>query len=496
MTLPIKGNMADRRIIVVGAGVGGLTTAAVLAKRGYEVTVLEAQAYPGGCAGSFPHKGYLFDAGATLSAGFYPSGPMDIVSKQTGASWRAEPATIAMRVHLPGGLVVDRPTDGSEAEIGKAVFGDAGKRFFDWQQEAADQMWALAMRLPQWPPSTIGDAADITSKGLTWLKNESKGLGWVHDVYQKVCHHLPQGQSPLRLFVDGQLLISAQAESDQVNALYGAAALDLPRRGMVHLHGGMGAIATGLVAAISQNGGDVRYKETVQSVQRQANGKWIVYTKKGNEYPADVVVANLPPWDARALLAAGSTQPKSHLPSRLWQGWGAFILHLGVGEHVFEGTAACHHQVLRGYPLGEGNSAFISVSPADDITRAPIGFRAVSISTHTNLRQWWQLQENEPTKYNEEKARLTEKVMESAEVAFPGISAAASFIMAGTPVTYQRYTGRSRGWVGGFPQTSLFSSVSPRVAKDFWLVGDSIFPGQSTAAVALGGLRVAQMIGR
>jgi phytoene dehydrogenase-like protein len=66
----------NRKILIIGAGIGGLATAAVLSKSGLDVTVLEAQTYPGGCASTFFHKGYRFDAGATLAAGFYPGGPM------------------------------------------------------------------------------------------------------------------------------------------------------------------------------------------------------------------------------------------------------------------------------------------------------------------------------------------------------------------------------------------------------------------------------------
>jgi hypothetical protein len=68
---------------------------------------------------------------------------------------------------------------------------------------------------------------------------------------------------------------------------------------------------------------------------------------------------------------------------------------------------------------------------------------------------------------------------------------AVNLVLPGTPVTFQRFTRRAWGWVGGFPQTNLFRAWGPRLAANLWLVGDSIFPGQSTAVVALGGLRVA-----
>jgi len=67
-------------------------------------------------------------------------------------------------------------------------------------------------------------------------------------------------------------------------------------------------------------------------------------------------------------------------------------------------------------------------------------------------------------------------------------------MLPATPVTFQRFTRRAWGWVGGFPQTSLFRTWGPRLAKDVWMVGDSIFPGQSIPSVMLGGLRTARAI--
>jgi phytoene dehydrogenase-like protein len=84
-----------------------------------------------------------------------------------------------------------------------------------------------------------------------------------------------------------------------------------------------------------------------------------------------------------------------------------------------------------------------------------------------------------------------ERILVAAENVLPGLRDAAALVLPGTPITFQRFTRRAWGWVGGFPQTNLFHLWGPRLLPGLWMVGDTIFPGQSTAAVALGGLRVA-----
>ena len=176
------------------------------------------------------------------------------------------------------------------------------------------------------------------------------------------------------------------------------------------------------------------------------------------------------------------------------QTWGAFTLYLGLDQDALPDGAADHHQVVvdAARPLGEGNSVFISLSDASDASRAPVGRRAATLSTHTALGPWWTAYRQGGGEYAARKAEYTERLLAAAERALPGLRAAVRLCLPGTPITFERFTGRPQGAVGGAPQTSLLAARGPATGlANVWLVGDSIFPGQSTAGVTLGAMRVA-----
>jgi phytoene dehydrogenase-like protein len=169
-------------------------------------------------------------------------------------------------------------------------------------------------------------------------------------------------------------------------------------------------------------------------------------------------------------------------------------VYLGLDGSAIPVDFPLHHQVILRRPLGEGNTLFLSISPEWDGKRAPTGKRAITLSTHTDLKPWWDLYEGDPTAYKARQAQYTQNLLAAAEQTLPGLRQAAELVLPGTPVTFQRFTRRARGWVGGFQQTSLLRTWVPKLGPKLWMVGDSIFPGQSVAAAALGGLRVASAI--
>jgi C-3',4' desaturase CrtD len=487
-----------KHILVVGAGVGGLTTAAALARAGLEVTVLESHIYPGGCAGTFEYQGYRFDAGATLAGGFHPGGPMDRVAKRVGIeSWPVQPVEIALVAHLPDGRSIERRPDEGRWAIRRELFGHRGTEFFRWQEGIADTVWPLALRGLPWPPTSAREAIELLQSVQPLLARRGgfdQLLKLVAAARRSLAHYLPPEDPALRQFIDGQLLISAQTTSVHANALYAAAALDLPRRGIVAVEGGMGGIAATLARAVESAGGRVYYRQRVKRVLFKSGKPVSVETTRGRNVPADLVIFNLPEPNIHSLL------PDQHpLRSRLCtepptDGWGAFMLYLGVDAGVVPADFPLHHQLLSERPAGEGADLFLSISPAWDGSRAPGGMRAITISTHTKRSGWWELFESDRSQYDARVREVQERLLSGAERILPGLRDAVLLQLPGTPVTFQRFTQRAGGWVGGFPQTHLLRVRRPRLGKYLWRVGDSIFPGQSTAAVALGGLRVASAI--
>ncbi len=478
--------------VVIGAGIGGLTTAALLLKAGHEVTVLEAHVYPGGSAGTFYHKGFRFDVGATLAGGFSPGGPHARLADLLGLTWPVTPVDPAWVVYLPDGRTVTQWSDPGRWQAERQLAFPQAESFWRQQEKLADIAWDVSSRPFPWPPQSPQELLTL-ARAL-----RPRTLRAIPHLFHTIGDLAPSKDPLFTAFLDAQLLISAQTISRQANALYGSAALDLPRRGVNHVPGGIGALATTLVTWIRQQGGTVHFRQKVEQITVEKGRATAVTTNKGLHLQADQVIANVTPWALRGLLNTAAPRPLVKEVQQRPPTWGAFTLYLGLDEAQLPPGLADHYQVIADHtrPLGEGNSVFISLSGVGDTQRAPAGMRAATLSTHTAVTPWWTLrQASNPAAYCERREQYTNRLLTTAERAIPGLRRATRLCLPGTPVTFEFYTRRPSGMVGGFPQTSLFNARGPRTGiPNLWQVGDSIFPGQSTAGVTLGGLRVATAV--
>jgi len=444
------------RAVVVGAGIGGLVAARALRRAGLEVLVLEAHTYPGGLAGSFHHRGFRLDAGATLLSGFAPGAPLALVAEALGVRFPVEPLPEGfplLEVHLPRGKAVRPVGREAEREAQKDFFGPQVLPFWRWQAERADRLKALAPRLP-WPP----EGEELP--GL--LSLFPKLLPLLPDLFLKAVHRAPKDPLFLR-FLDAQLLIASQTEARRTYALYAAMALDLPHLGPALVPGGVGRVAEALAEGL-----EVRYKARAGRLLLKEGRAWAVEVVYGGRrrgekevVEADLFVLNVPP---EPLLGLPEKVPKD--------AWGAFAVH---GVLPFRAPPPYFRQNARERPF-----AFLSLRPEGEKT-------AFALSLHTPLALWEGLSREE---YGALKARWGALALSLGEALLPGLREA-EFLLFATPLTYRRFAGRA--WVGGYPQTHPFRFPRVRLLANVFRVGEGVFPGQSVPAAALSGLRAARL---
>jgi prolycopene isomerase len=98
----------DVRVVVIGSGVGGAGCAALLAEKGFDVTLLERNEFPGGKAASFEREGFVYDTGVH-AVGSGDKGPLGDISRKVDAG--LEWAFIAGNRICLGDRVANYPLD-------------------------------------------------------------------------------------------------------------------------------------------------------------------------------------------------------------------------------------------------------------------------------------------------------------------------------------------------------------------------------------------------
>lgn len=277
--------MAAGRVVVVGAGLGGLSCALRLAGAGRDVTVVERDTVPGGRAGTLDLGGYRFDTGPTVLT------MPDLIRDAFGSvgedmdGWLTlRPVEPVYRAFFPDGSTLDvrADVDAMAAEVERACGADEARGYLRWVGFVS-ALYRLEMR------AFIDRNHDSPLGLLTPSLARLAALGAFRRLAPKVGQYLKDPRT--RRVLSFQSMYAGLSPYDAL-AVYAVIAYMDSVAGVHYPIGGMHAVPAALAGAAEKHGVTFRYGTSVTSVTVKdgvANG---VLLDGGEHLPADVVVLN------------------------------------------------------------------------------------------------------------------------------------------------------------------------------------------------------------
>jgi phytoene desaturase len=360
------------RVVIVGAGLGGLSAALHLAAAGREVTVVEREPVPGGLAGRLTIGGYEFDTGPTvLTMPELIEEPLRAVDERLSDWLDLTPVEPAYRAYYPDGSTLDVIADPARmAEEISRVCGPREAEGYRRFVAYARRLWHLQRR--DFIERNFDTPTDLLTGNLLRLVL----AGGFRHLSSKVNQFFADPRT--RRVFSFQAMYAGLAPHDAL-ALYAVIAYLDTVAGVYFPRGGIHAVPRALAGAAEKHGVRFRYGTRVSYVDRAAGRATGVVTTDGDRIPADVVVLNPDlPVAYRDLLPTTPARVRHlrHSPS-------AVVLHVGSTQRY--GRIAHHNihfgrswrgtfdQVIRRGELMRDPSLLVTNPTRADPSLAPAG---------------------------------------------------------------------------------------------------------------------------
>ncbi|QFY08248.1 phytoene desaturase [Nonomuraea phyllanthi] len=366
-------------VVVIGAGLGGLSAAIHLAAAGRDVTVVEALAEPGGCCGTARVGAYRFDTGPSVLT--MPG----VLAEVFGAAGQELRHWLPLRrldpsyrmVFEDGSRLDVRPEREAMIEQVRAVCGPAEAARYERYRRLLGELFRV-----EWPAFIDADMTRLRGLARPAALLRLARLGGFRRLDRLAARHLTDprlirahtfqalyvGLSPQRALG----IYAVIAHMDTVGGVY------FPERG------GMHAIPAAMASLLEMLGASIRYGVRAGRVETDGDGVTGVLMAGGERLPAAQVVVACDRLAARHLLPslAGDWRLRRprHSPSCL-------VVHVGLDREL---TGQAHHTLRFGRAWRETFAALAAgrpqpdpslliTCPAPDGEAAPEGHTALSV---------------------------------------------------------------------------------------------------------------------
>jgi all-trans-retinol 13,14-reductase len=492
-------------VVIIGAGLGGLSAAGYLAKAGKKVLVLEHHTVPGGYAHEFRRGKYRFEVALHALDGAAPGGWSYPILKDL---------EVFDQVHfhrIDPFYTVQFPKQKIVAYADLMMYESEMVKHFPHERDGIHKI-----------------IANMVETYWQVRRFDTEGQLGIRPPLEKMPALYPNMLAAMSITLDEYMskFIQDSELKTAFTTLWGyyglppeklnAAIFIFPwvsyhLMGAYYPEGGSMAMSRALEATLKKYGGEIRYKETVNKIEIKDGRAVAVETEKGLRVEADVIISNANSPDTLLKFVG-----REHLPADYVRGIeeakpsiSNFVLYLGLDRDLqAEGFTDHEMFVVDGY---DSNASYQAAMNGDfartglsitnysiaDRGSAPEGGTVLNIFSLAdwNSNNQWGTGGNlenysDNPQYNELKKAATEILLDRTEKLIPGLRKSIKYIEVGTPITNWRYSRNVGGAIYGTDQT-VDNSYGARLSaqtpiKSLFLTGAWTFGGGMSAAMLSG----------
>ena len=435
--------MSKGKVVIIGSGLGGLSSGVILAANGYEVTILEQSPVPGGCLQCFSRRGVKFETGMHYIGSAAPGQAMD---KMLGYLGVREDLTLS-RLDDAGYDIISIGGRDYPFACGREPFIETLGRFFPSEKDNLARYLDVVDRVSEASAMQSLDFAGANTAEI--LKYQLSSVG---EVLDRVT-----GNPELSSVLAGNLPLYAGVRDKTPFATH-AFITKFYNNSAFRIAGGSDAVAKSLITTLQSFDGQLFTScKATQIVCRDGVAAGVV--AGGRFFPADVVISDAHPAVTVGLFPEGILRPayRERILSAP-QTSGAFCLYLEFkdGQVPYMNSNYYYYDKstpwgCEDYPAGSWPEGGLYMHFCHELE--PVFAKAGVVITYMRaeeLEPWaGTVTGRRGASYEAFKEAKAQKLLASLERRFPGLSGKIANYYTSTPLTNRDYIGSPGGSMYG-----------------------------------------------